>query len=91
MGDSWDYFGLSRASWLVLPRIALQSMPIEWQERFFALVHEMEEAVVYPEEYTGEFAVTMLKERKFASNCLPPYRHHTLPVKAEQHESSTRH
>ena len=81
MSDSQDYFGLSRASWLVLPRVALQSMPVEWQEQFFALVHEMEEMVEYPEGYTGEFTVMMTREGKFAQNCLTPYRHHTLPMK----------
>lgn len=81
MSDSWDYFGLSRASWLVLPRVALQSMPLEWQEKFFALVREMEETIEYPEGYSGEFSVTMTREGKFAKGCLPPYRHHTLPTK----------
>lgn len=32
--DSWDWFGLSYASWLVVPRIALQSMPEKWQNKF---------------------------------------------------------
>ncbi len=34
------YFSLSYASWLVLPRLALQEMPPEWQMRFVDLLNE---------------------------------------------------
>lgn len=37
------YFGLSYASWLVLPRVALQEMPLDWQARFAALLEEAED------------------------------------------------
>jgi hypothetical protein len=80
-GDSWNWFGLSYASWLVLPRIALQSMPLEWQAKFFAMVREMEEMIEYPGGYTGQFAVTMKNGNKFVKNCLPHYRHNMLPRK----------
>ncbi len=33
-------FGLSYAGYLVVPRHALQEMPIDWQERFCALMDE---------------------------------------------------
>lgn len=36
-------FGLSYASYLVVPRTVLQSMPIEWQARFVALMNETHE------------------------------------------------
>lgn len=77
-GESWNYFGLSYASWLVLPRVALQSMPAEWQSQFFALVREMEETIEYPDGYTGVFAVTMKEGGRYAKHALPPYRHHSL-------------
>ena len=35
-----SWFGLSRASWLTIPRLALQEMPDDWQERFYALLDE---------------------------------------------------
>ena len=82
--ESWDWFGLSHASWLVLPRVALQSMPSAWQVKFFALVRELEETIEYPEGYTGEFAVTMMRKNKFVRNCLPPYRHHTLRMRMRE-------
>lgn len=37
--DTW--FSLSRASWLTVPRIVLQSMPVEWQHNFTKLLNEM--------------------------------------------------
>lgn len=40
-GPVWDWFP-SRTSFLVLPRIALQEMPEEWQARFVALLREAE-------------------------------------------------
>jgi hypothetical protein len=36
------WFGLSYSSYFVLPRLAMQEMPIDWQERFIALMAEAE-------------------------------------------------
>jgi len=36
-----DYFGLSYANYLVLPRSVLQSMPDEWQEEFVELLNQI--------------------------------------------------
>lgn len=36
-----EHFGLSYASYLVVPRSVLQSMPAEWQQKFVALLKEM--------------------------------------------------
>ena len=36
-----EWFGLSCASWLTVPRIVLESMPIEWQHKFTNLLMEM--------------------------------------------------
>lgn len=36
------YFGLSRASWSVLPRVTLQAMPDLWKYRFAALMVELD-------------------------------------------------
>lgn len=79
--DAWLYFGLSYASWLVLPRVALQSMPDDWQHKFFLLVEELEDTLEFPEEYTSEFVVTMKRNGKLAKNVLPHYRHNRLPLK----------
>lgn len=34
------WFGLSYSSYFVIPRLALQELPVEWQERFIALIDE---------------------------------------------------
>lgn len=39
-----EFFSLSYASYLVLPRSALQSMPVKWQRLFVALLNQMHEA-----------------------------------------------
>jgi hypothetical protein len=70
------WFGLSYANYLVLPRTVLQSMPQDWQERFVALLGEVNAACdaagvvlpryhVQPVDRTGRY----VKER------LPHYRH----------------
>lgn len=38
-----EHFGLSYASYLVLPRTLLQSMPVEWQQRFCQLLENARE------------------------------------------------
>ncbi len=49
-GDSTDpiheWFNLTYASYLTVPRSVLQSMPIPWQRRFVALLHEMGEVCI---------------------------------------------
>lgn len=48
-GPVWDWFP-ARTPFLVLPRIALQEMPEEWQARFVALLKEAEDmGVVTPD------------------------------------------
>lgn len=37
------FFGLTRASWLAIPRLSLQEMPPDWQAKFFALVEEAQQ------------------------------------------------
>lgn len=42
-GDLWDWFSLSYASFLVVPRVLMHEMPIEWQDKMAALLHEYDE------------------------------------------------
>lgn len=54
-----DYFGLSYKNYLVLQRTLLQSMPGWWQERFVALLNDLEEAfghIEMPPAYKVEAA-----------------------------------
>lgn len=39
-GPIHTFFSLSYASWLTLPRVALQEMPLDWQAKFVALLEE---------------------------------------------------
>lgn len=36
------WFGLSYASWLVLPRVVMEAMPQEWQARMVDLLREID-------------------------------------------------
>lgn len=82
--DSNTFFELSHANFLVLPRVALQSMPVEWQYKFFALVEELQNSIEFPEGYTGQFAITMRDNGRYVKHVLPHYRHHTLPYKKDR-------
>ncbi len=42
--DVHTFFGLSYANYLVLARSVLQSMPMDWQHRFTAVMRELDEA-----------------------------------------------
>lgn len=42
------WFGLSYASWLTLPRVLMENMPDDWQERMAKLLHEYDAA--YPNQ-----------------------------------------
>lgn len=42
-GELWTWFGLSYASFLVLPRVLMHEMSIEWQDKMAALLHEYDE------------------------------------------------
>lgn len=39
----WLWFGLSRASWLTIPRVLMHEMPDEWQLRMAVLLNEYDE------------------------------------------------
>ena len=40
-----EMFGLSYANYYVAPRSVLQSMPVEWQKKFVAMVEELNESI----------------------------------------------
>lgn len=39
------WFGLSHASFLVLPRVAMEAMPQEWKEKMAELLNEYDETI----------------------------------------------
>lgn len=42
--DLWTWFGLSYASFLVLPRVLMHEMPVEWQRQMAKLLWEYQDA-----------------------------------------------
>lgn len=48
-----DVFGsrLYRTPYLVIPRLALEAMPVEWQEKFEALLKEADDAGIKTPDY----------------------------------------
>ena len=46
-----DWFGLSYASYLVLPRVLMQEMPKEWQEKMVSLLEEGQRTWDYEDDY----------------------------------------
>lgn len=63
------WFGLSYASFLILPRLMMQSMPLDWQERMVALLRELDETFDWPEDL-GEMRVRV--EDEDGEICHPP-------------------
>lgn len=53
----WGTFGLSRASWLVMPRVMMHAMPDEWQARMAALIDEFHGEYDWPDDL-GEVSVS---------------------------------
>lgn len=39
----WLWFGLSRASWITIPRVLAHQMPDEWQDKMSALLEEYDQ------------------------------------------------
>lgn len=39
----WNWFSLSRASWLTIPRSMMHEMPDEWQSKMAELLNEWDE------------------------------------------------
>jgi hypothetical protein len=77
-GPIWNAFGLGRAAYLVVPR-TLQSMPLNWQEKFVELMDEAHAAL--PADAFPEYSVQRKEAGRFVADPLRDYRH-TGPIKA---------
>lgn len=76
-GPIWNAFGLSRAAYLVVPRRTLQSMPLDWQEKFVALMDEA--AALLPDDAFPEYSVQRKDRGRFVTDPMREYRH-TGPI-----------
>lgn len=50
-GEIHGYFELSYANYLVIARTALQSMPLEWQDRFVKCMRELDKTIDWRQNY----------------------------------------
>lgn len=71
----WSYFGLSRASWLTLPRVMCHAMPDEWQRKMAELMEEWDDTWVNQPDFTPY--VNLKQDNKFTKTpeWLLNYRH----------------
>lgn len=71
----WGWFGLSRASWLTLPRAVMHEMPGDWQKRMAICLEEFDEA--FPGWNSQQLYVTAKKGGRFEQlpEVLCNYRH----------------
>ena len=52
-GAIHQYFELTYANFLVLPRTVMMDMPTEWQDKFVALLEELDEQTSWRDELDG--------------------------------------
>lgn len=79
--DISTWFNLTYASYLVLPRLWLETMPIEWQYKFVALLNEIPETLDIDDEYPATYLVTCKRRGKFVKDIYRDYRHGTIKRK----------
>lgn len=74
--DLWEWFGLSRACWLTLPRVLMHSMPDEWQARMAALLVEFDREFPSQPEMCTRVSITDRGGRRMGyPSWLVDYRH----------------
>ena len=78
----WEWFGLSRASFLTLPRALMHEMPHAWQARMATLLAEWNAAYPFLENKGYQTHVSLRRDRRFvkAPDWMVNYRH---PDRAE--------
>lgn len=69
-----EWFGLSYAAYLVLPRSVMQSMPVEWQRQMVALLEEADESLGHLYG-ANEYDVRLVVDGKRRLDPLADYRH----------------
>ena len=72
----WLWFGLSRASFVTLPRVLVHEMPDEWQAKMAALLNEYDAAYRgWPEGMGTRVQVTQDRKVAKTPDWLINYRH----------------
>lgn len=81
----WDWFGLSRASFLAIPRVMLHEMPLDWQNKMAKLLWEYDQTFSNPPNLGTRVIVTDERGKAVKTpEWLINYRH---PDKAELEKS----
>lgn len=80
-----EFFGLTYASYFVMPRSVLQSMPVEWQARFVAMIDEIDDVIEFPPNHEKSYWVRAHEGRRFCDDPLRDYDRgrRMLPYKKE--------
>jgi len=71
----WEWFGLSYASWLTIPRVLMHEMPDEWQDKMTDLIEEYQRT--FPNQPNLGTRVQITKDGKLTKtpSWLINYRH----------------
>lgn len=79
------WFGLSYSSYLVLHRVALESMPVEWQRRFLAVLGELH-TTLQTDELPTSFTVQVRDPvtKRFERDPWAQYRHQRVPRREQK-------
>jgi len=90
---SWEspisyWFELTYAQFLTVPRLVMESMPIEWQEKMVALLEEMDETFDWrPQE--GRYWVKLKDDKgRYCDAPLSDYRHGSCEHLRIKHEDT---
>ena len=73
--DLQAWFGLSYASWLTLPRVLMEAMPDDWQERMAVLLNEFGDAFPNQPDLGTRVQVTQGGKLIPTPSWLTDYRH----------------
>lgn len=91
-----NYFELSYAQYLTIPRSALQSMPVEWQRRFVQCLEELDDTIDWRPQ-NGRYWITLKNDKgQFVADPLMNYErgrriipHKSAPIARKKGEPDT--
>lgn len=72
----WNWFGLDRASFLIIPRVLLHEMPDEWQSKLADLLNEYDQTFSnWPDDWGCRAQLTSNGKLTPTPSWLLDYRH----------------
>jgi hypothetical protein len=75
-GDLSCWFGLSYSSFLTMPRVLMEAMPLDWQEKMARLLHEYDDAWEnWPEGWGSRVQLTVNRKLVKMPDWVINYRH----------------